>query len=187
MADAENGTNRGAQTPSAPEEVFTRLLLANQTRIYGFILALVHDRAAASDVLQDVSVVLWRKFDRFEPGTDFAAWAMSVARLSIFEWRRRQKKLPLPLDDDQLTRLADEAVALSFDFEDRLGALRRCLQELMERDRNLLRLRYMAGETMTRIAELAAVSRVAIHKRMNRLHALLIECIRQRLTVEESE
>ena len=55
-------------------QAFSRLLVANQRRIYGFILTLVHDRSAAEDILQDVSALLWQKYDKFEPGTDFAAW-----------------------------------------------------------------------------------------------------------------
>src|SRR2546426_2844133 len=137
----------------AAGETFSRLLVANQQRIHGFILSLVHDRGAARDILQDVSVVLWRKFEKFEPGTDFAAWAMSVARLSIFEWRRRQDKLPLPLDDEQLTHLADEAVMVSCDFEERREALRRCLKKLNERDHDLLHWRYVLNESVIRMAD----------------------------------
>ena len=72
-------------------QAFSRLLVANQRRIYGFILTLVHDRAAAEDILQDVSALLWQKFDKFERGTDFAAWGMAVSRLTILNWRRKQK------------------------------------------------------------------------------------------------
>jgi hypothetical protein len=41
-------------------QLFSRLLVANQRRLYGFILTLVHDRAAADDILQDVSSLLWQ-------------------------------------------------------------------------------------------------------------------------------
>ncbi len=68
-------------------QLFSRLLVANQRRLYGFILTLVHDHAAADDILQDMSSLLWQKFDKFEPGTDFAAWGMAVSRLTIFDRR----------------------------------------------------------------------------------------------------
>lgn len=166
-------------------EIFSRLLVANRQRIYGFILSLVHDRRAAEEILQDVSMVLWRKFERFELGTDFAAWAMSVARFSIFEWRRRQQRLPLPLNDEQMERLADEAVAVAFDFDARHEALRECLKKLPNRDHELLHLRYEVSESMTRIAELTRVSRVAVYKRLNRIHVALLACVRSRLSTED--
>lgn len=47
-------------------------------------------------------MVLWRKFDQFQEGTDFAVWAMSVARFCALNWRRKQARLPLPRDDEFL-------------------------------------------------------------------------------------
>ncbi len=165
-------------------EQFSRLLVANQRRIYGFILSLVHDRAATNDILQEVSAVLWRKFERFEPGTDFAAWAMSVARLNIFEWRRAQKYVPLPLDDDQFTRLADEAVAVSCEYEARREALAKCMQTLPASDRELILARYFQGDPVTRIAGRLERTRMAIYKRLNRIHCALLDCIQTRIASE---
>ncbi|QDU64291.1 RNA polymerase sigma factor [Planctomycetes bacterium Pan216] len=162
-------------------QAYSRLLVANQRRIYGFILSLVHDRAAADDILQDVSSLLWEKFDRFEPGTDFAAWAMSVARLTILNWRRRQQKLPLPLDDKQFALLADAAVAVSCEMEDRREALGHCLENLSDENRGLLVQRYESSQPVAAIAEQLGRSRVAIHKRLNRIHHQLLECINRRL------
>lgn len=158
------------------------LLVKNQPRIHGFIFALVHDHQASAEILQDVSMVLWRKFDRFEPGTDFAAWAMSVARLTIFEWRRRQRKLPLPLDDDQLERLADQAVSVSCDHDARMDALRLCLGGLRPNDKNLLHMRYVTKEPMAQLAQGLGLSRMALYKRLNRIHGSLLACIQRRMS-----
>lgn len=173
--------NDRSQSDDAKVQAFSRLLVANQRRIYGFILTLVHDRAAADDILQDVSSLLWEKFDRFEPGTDFAAWAMSIARLTIFNWRRRQKKLPLTLDDQQLVLLADAAVTVSCEFEDRIHALRQCLQDLNNDNRDLLTERYEMKRPVASIAERLGKSRVTVHKRLNRIHTLLLDCIKGKL------
>ncbi len=170
--------------PEPAGERFSRLLVAHTQRIYGFIFALVHDHAAAHDILQDVSAVLWRKFDRFEPGTDFGAWAMSVARLSIFEWRRAQKHLPLQLDDEQLGLLADEAMAVGCQFEARREALQRCLEKLAGRDRQLLAARYEEDQSVHSIADRVQRTRMAIYKRLDKLHALLLDCVDRRLAAE---
>ncbi len=176
------------QPPAEAEqgEVFTRLLVANQPRIYGFIFSLVHDRTATEDILQDVSTVLWVKFDRFEPGTDFAAWAMSIARLTVLNWRRRQKKLPLSLDDEQFVRLADEVVAVSCEFEDRRRALANCLEDVSVENRQLLAQRYEMNQSVASIAERVGRSRVTVHKRLTRLHTLLLDCINGQVGPEVS-
>jgi len=51
-------------------EQFASLLTRNQRRIYLFILACCESRDA-EEVLQETSIVLWRKFDQFKGDTDF--------------------------------------------------------------------------------------------------------------------
>ena len=59
-------------------EEFTRLLLENQKRIWGLVLSLVPRGSDADDVMQETCAVLWRKFDQFEAGTNFGAWALRI-------------------------------------------------------------------------------------------------------------
>tara|TARA_R110002049_G_scaffold182485_2_gene350331 strand:+ start:65436 stop:65975 length:540 start_codon:yes stop_codon:yes gene_type:complete len=165
-------------------QLFSRLLVANQRRLYGFILTLVHDRTAADDILQDVSSLLWQKFDKFEPGTDFAAWGMAVSRLTILNWRRKQKKVPLPLDDQEFALLADEAVAVSCQHEARQYALRECLERIDADGRELLASRFEMSQSVTSIAEQLGRSRVAIYKRLNRIQSLLLDCINEKVQEE---
>lgn len=168
-------------------QLFSRLLVANQRRLYGFILTLVHDRAAAEDILQDVSSLLWQKFDKFEPGTDFAAWGMAVSRLTILNWRRKQKKVPLPLDDQQFALLADEAVAVSCQHESRQAALHDCLQNVDAAGRELLSSRFEMSRSVSLIAEQLGRSRVAVYKRLNRIQSLLLDCINEKLQAEGAQ
>ncbi|MBT7729128.1 MAG: sigma-70 family RNA polymerase sigma factor [Planctomycetaceae bacterium] len=171
------------QTSNNDEKVqrFSALLVANHRRIYGFILTLVHDRTAAEDIQQDVSTVLWQKFDTFEIGTDFAAWAMAVSRLTILNWRRKQKNVPLPLDDQQFALLADEAVAVSCQHEARQVALDECLKAIDAPGRELLASRFEMSQSVTAIAEQLGRSRVAIYKRLNRIQSLLLDCINEKV------
>jgi len=162
-------------------ERFTRLLLAHQRRIYAFVLSLVHDPVIADDVLQEVMGVLWRKFDEFRDQTDFAAWAMSTARLSVFEWRRRQAKLPLPLSDEEIAALADEAAELCGEFETRRTALRECLRKLGEKERRLLHSRYFLNESVAEMATQGGHTPRAVYKALDKVHAVLLRCIRRTL------
>ncbi|MEM7697227.1 MAG: sigma-70 family RNA polymerase sigma factor, partial [Verrucomicrobiota bacterium] len=112
---------------------FTRLLLEAQPRLFGFVVSLTHDRAAAKDVTQEVGELLWRKFDEFQPGSDFAAWALKIARYKVMEWRRGQSRLPVLLDDEALELIADVSESASVHYEERLIALDQCLGELPDR------------------------------------------------------
>lgn len=162
-------------------ETFSRLLMAERRRILGFIQVLVQDRAAAEDVLQDVSAVLWTKFDQFEIGTDFAAWAMCVARLTVLNWRRKQAKLPVTLCDVTLRLLADEAVAtLSVPDDERREGLQECLRRLPEAQRDLLRAHYERGEDVAAIAQAAQRTTRSIYLRLEKIHAALLDCLQHK-------
>lgn len=162
-------------------EEFSRLLMANQQRLFGFVYSLVHDSAATHDILQEVSTVLWRKFDQFEPGTDFGAWAMKIARFTVLNWRRQQAKLPLPLDEETLDALAEEAIEQSCQAEFREEALEHCLGKLDERDRGLLAERYDRDRPVVEIAKQEKRSRRAVYKHLTRLHGALLDCIETQL------
>lgn len=131
------------QSQSQNHEEFTRLLVSNQRRIYGFIFTLIQDHGSADDVLQETTALLWKKFDSFELGTDFGAWAMRVARFKVLEWRRKQQRIPLPIEEELLLELAAKAEeAQGHDGIGRREALEHCLLKLSERDTSLLHERY---------------------------------------------
>ncbi len=60
--------------------------------MYGYVLTLVPHRADADDVLQEVSFVLWEKFDPDEPPADFAAWGCRIAYFKILELFKKNRR-----------------------------------------------------------------------------------------------
>ncbi len=175
--------------PNAPidfdrGERFARLLLETRPRLFGFVLSLTHDREAAMDVTQEVGALLWRKFDEFEPGTDFGAWALKTARYKVMEWRRTQSKLPVVLDDEALGLLAENAERLSAEQNQRLAALDTCLDRLPAKQRQVIEERYVDKRTVVRIAQSWSRSRVAMHQLLKKAHQALRFCIREQLRKE---
>jgi RNA polymerase sigma-70 factor, ECF subfamily len=86
------------------EERYLGLLLAHQRRIFAYVLALVPHWSDAEDVVQETSAVLWRKFDEFTPGTDFNAWALSIARYQVMNFRKKQRRGPARLSEQTWRR-----------------------------------------------------------------------------------
>ncbi len=66
-------------------EQFLKLFKANEERIYRLILALAPNYTVAEEIMQDAMLVMWRKFDRFESGTNFAAWGMQISRFLVYK------------------------------------------------------------------------------------------------------
>src|SRR5688572_22119018 len=86
------------------QEDFVRHLLAAQGALRGFILTYVRDVSRAEDILQDVSVVLWKKYDAYESDRSFLSWALGVARKEILHTHRESARSRLVFDADLFER-----------------------------------------------------------------------------------
>lgn len=161
-----------------PQLVFTRLFVAHERALYGFLLSLVHDRGAVDDLLQELAGRLWKKFDQYDGARPFVAWGIGFARLLAFEWRRKQQKLPVPMDDATLDALADGAAHHAEHYDERRDLLRECMKGLTERQKQALHARYYDEQPVAEIAGLWKRTEMAVYKVLKRAHEALLECMR---------
>lgn len=171
--------------PSSPPpvdgETFTRLLLQNQKRIAGLIYSLVPRGADADDVMQETCAVMWRKFNDFEPGTNFGAWAIRIARFQVMSYYRRRQRAEARLSDETIEAIADTLAETPWNMSDRAEALRACVGHLKERELNLVQRRYSGGEDIEEIAGHVGSTVHAVYKALARLHVKLLACVSLRL------
>jgi RNA polymerase sigma-70 factor (ECF subfamily) len=166
---------------------FLELYTSNYPRLQFYVTALLPLGSDAADVLQETSMVLWRKFDTFELGTNFFAWACKIARLQVMKYRERQGRsarvFGAQLLDKLVVEAADENVVRSVPLQ----ALENCLGKLSENDRSLIRRRYEPGATVQQLA--AEVGRTAnsLSKSLGRIRRALLECVDRTLTREARE
>lgn len=111
------------------------LFVRHQGIVKAFILSLQPGFADAEDVLQETFLVVTRRAADYRSGTNFVAWACAIARLKLFE-ARRKASAPL-LTEEALAVLCEEAPDEDY-FAERLPALRECLRELAPRARELV-------------------------------------------------
>lgn len=170
---------------SPKHEQFLPLWTLNQRRVLGFILTLVPDFSQAEDILQNTSLVVWEKFEQFEPGTEFVTWACHIAYLEVCNFRKKSARLPVPMSDDVLRVVADRAVEHQPRFDDRMKALLDCLDKLSPRDRNLVLHRYEPGGSVQDAAAKGGRSTQAGYKALFRIRSLLFDCVTRRLQKSE--
>jgi RNA polymerase sigma-70 factor len=159
---------------------FVRLLTQHSSRIFGFVLALCVNRSDAEDVFQNTSVVLWEKFDTYEPGTNFLAWACRIAYFEALYDRRKTSRVRT-LSDGAWQALAGDALATTDEKLDRQEALAGCLEKLSPADRDLLEQKYFRQRSVAEIAESCSRSIHSIYRALSRVHDWLLECIRRSL------
>jgi RNA polymerase sigma-70 factor (ECF subfamily) len=166
---------------------FIRLFVENERRIYAFILSILPNPADAEDMLQETSLILWRKFGQFTIGTDFVACACRVAQLEVLKFYERRAQMGFRFDMQVLEAIADDAIEMSSMLEERYHALGKCLEALSPRDQDLLQRRYGNGCTPQQIAPQVGRSIHAVYKALSRIHDALMNCIRWRMEKENRE
>ena len=151
-----------------------------QGRLYAFILSLVFDSEHAAEVLQETNLVLWRKSDQFEMGTNFPAWALKIARFQVMAHRQRMGRDRHVFDEQAVANVTDAFQRNVDVLDDRMAALGDCLDRLPDDGRRLIRQRYADGLPVKRIAAQLGHSAGRVAVRLHRLRAALMDCIRQR-------
>ena len=66
--------------PYDSDSEFLALLARHEQPLAACVHALVPNWQEAEEVLQETRVTLWRQFADFQPGSDFQAWARTIAR-----------------------------------------------------------------------------------------------------------
>ena len=170
--------------PSSSSEQFITLLNAAHGRLLGFLRVMLGNNADAEDVLQRASMTIWRKFGEFDPSKDFFAWASSFAFYEAKNFQRVSARSRLHFDDELMERLAEERVADLDHREARLAAVDRCIEELGDTDRELVREFYLNKTEVAALAERLGRAPQTLYNKLNTLRRLLAECMKRRLALE---
>ena len=160
------------------------LVTPNQSKLFGFIYALVRNNADAHDIYQQTVLALWNKYDQFESGTNFVAWAMRTAQYECLRFRRQQHRNRLEFSDTLTSQLADiySAESPSSDVQiDRFEALVQCLDRLSNADYQLIEQCYYRSQKIQDIAKRLERSSQSICNSLRRIRESLFKCIEQRL------
>jgi RNA polymerase sigma-70 factor (ECF subfamily) len=143
-----------------------KLFVKHQGVIKAYILSLLPCLADAEDVLQETFLTVSAKAATFAEGTNFVAWACTIARFKVLEARRRLRQ-PTLLSESAIEALSEDVPESGF-FEERVEAVRRCLDRLAPRARQIVWLRYHGGCSCDDIGKQvgwrAAAVRVALAK-----------------------
>ncbi|AQT69218.1 RNA polymerase sigma factor SigX [Anaerohalosphaera lusitana] len=160
---------------------FFRLYTAAQSRIYAFLLSLVHNHSDAEDLLQETASILWENFDQFDRTKSFSAWAIGIARNKAFDFLK-SKKASRPLFNEQfyrdISRIAEQE---SESAPERLKALRQCMKKMSPSNQKLINLRFEQGVGVKQISQATGHSADAIYKRISRIYSALENCISRSL------
>jgi RNA polymerase sigma-70 factor (ECF subfamily) len=158
-------------------EDFVRLFAGCQSGLRGYVLSIVRSFADTEDILQEVSVTMWRKFEQYDSARPFLPWALGIARTTILMRRREYARHPLCYDTDLVQRVGARYTDLAEELDARRARLRDCLQKLPEDQRRVVTLRYDRDLHPRSIAGELNKSEAAVQSLLSRIRAALGKCV----------
>ena len=173
-----------AEVLAGDTQAFAGLVRLYQVTVWRIAAALLRDRDATENLVQQVFVDAYFHLDQYARGTDFGAWIRTVARN-----RLRKELRTAGREDRRLAtyreRLAERIKADADDARDDsdayVAALRGCRQALPPRDAALVRMRYEKGLSFEAIAERQGQSPEAVQRMISRIRFRLRDCIHHKL------
>ena len=170
---------------SPPARNFDSLILPWLDAGYNLARWLLHDEAAAGDVLQDASLKAFRYLDKMQ-GDDARPWFLAIVRNACYSHLQQQNSHPetAGFDDDALENLlyqdgqhAPDPSTLLHRKQD-AGRVNQALQALPTKLREVIVLRELEGLDYAEIAQIAVLPLGTVMSRLSRartrLKALLL-------------
>ena len=172
--------NAGNDSPGGDATIrVQQLFVRHQGIVKAFILSLQPGFADAEDVLQETFLVVTRRAADFREGTNFVAWACSIARFKLMEARR---KVSAPaISEEAIAAVCEDAPDEGF-FQERLPVLRECLRRLAPRAREMVWLRYHGELGLQEIAGRLAWKEPAVRVALSKARVFLRACMERGLT-----
>lgn len=183
-----DGTNCASENPPThiSIEVATQLT-AIQPRLYGFILKRLANHEQTAEVLQKTNLAICENAARYTPGSNFSAWAFTIARFQLLAWRTTASRNRLVFTDSLHETIDSATDANATAHDDRVLALRDCLTKLKHDDLRLIQQRYRDAAALADLAQSLQKSVDAIGMKLSRLRRQLADCIRHKLQAQLAE
>lgn len=181
--------NSADESGGADPHEFTAKYCEIHSRLQGYVVSLVADPVLTDDLMQDVAMICWRAFPRYDAATPFFYWVCGIARNVVRRHFRSVQKdaLRLKLTDETMAKLSTAYRASEDILDIRKAALRLCLAKLSHREREMVNSYYQSQVERRVVGTTFGMAEESIRKSMFRIRQRLMRCIHSRLSQDEVE
>ncbi len=160
---------------------FMELYSAHEMRLRGYVQSLVPRWSDAEDIVQRCSLILWKRFSQFEPGTNFFAWACQIVRFEVLKYRKTAAREKMVFSDAFMDSVVKHTVRNCDDLQTRIEFLQECVAKLSPDHRELLRLRYDERRSVGSVAKTLDRPIEGVYKALSRIRLALHTCVTRRM------
>lgn len=179
MSDSTVSQESSPQESSRTTQ-FLRLLSECDQQLSAYILALVLSIEDADEIVQNTKLKLWEQFERYEPGTDFAAWARTVGYYEVLSFRQKRRSAR-EMNTAFLDAVAEQAALTPPNQSRRRIALDACLSKLDTGCREFVLRCYTTGTQIAEVASEMGRPATAVYQKLWRLRKQLHQCVDREL------
>ncbi len=160
-----------------------QVLMQQHNRLFSYIWTIVGDTQLAEDAMQQLSLVAIKKGVDVADEYKLVHWLIRAARNEALKARRTKSRLPTTLEDSVADQLELQFLRPRLTSSDAaaMDALDECVRRLSERNREILRLRYVQGRKTGEIAHFLNRNVEAVYQSISRIHGRLRKCVELRL------
>ncbi len=152
------------------ESQFLQIFLRSEEDLKSYARALLPTWEAVDDVMQEASLVMWRKLDQLENDNEFLPWAKVIVRFECLKARRTVARDRHWFSDEVFKLIADSEPEVSADvLKHERAALEGCLGKMDASQRELVLMLYRGHGTVASLAEASGSSVNALYKKIRRL------------------
>ncbi|TWT66339.1 RNA polymerase sigma factor SigM [Posidoniimonas polymericola] len=171
------------------KQLFEILVRENADMLIAYLRAAVRDAAVADDLFQETMLTAWRRLEDYDRARAFGPWLRGIAAKLILAHYRASVRVAAPHEPAVLEHLGqrlDQIHTLQGDaFNDKLDALRKCVDALPDKYGAAVRMRYHRELGLAEIGEQLQLTAEAVKKRLQRAKARLTDCVERKLAVAE--
>lgn len=160
---------------------FLKYYNSAQPLLRGWLLAWTRDFHRSEDLLQETSVVLWKRFSEFRSENSFEGWAIGITRNLALKALRQARVAPRLVSAEVLELVAATYERASPQLTERRNALDECLEKLSSALRKLVDLYFGESLSIAEVAQSTGRTVGGVKVSLFRARQWLANCTRQTL------
>ena len=163
-----------------------RALMPERTKQIALAWSILRQSHLSEDAYQDMLARVFENDSTFEGPQHVRDWSWKVLRNRCYEFIRQQK-YKATLLDESILELVDAELEQrdATDMPARVDALHNCIEELSEKSRQIIRMRYFDGLAGTRVAEKLGRKPETVYKSLQRIYVTLAQCIERKIVAHD--
>ena len=138
-------------------EIFNLKVLPLRNKLFRFAFMILRNRQEAEDIIQETLIKLWVKKEKLNYISNIEAWSMTIVKNLSYDVLRKVKKFnTVGIEQGEEEKSAD-SLELSLNRSEDLERIRHMINELPERQQQLVFLRDIEGHSYLEISNIMGI------------------------------